>query len=46
MEKHIAPIDFAEYLRKPDVSDNRKVYYDQFLQIELHERQCYISKSR
>ena len=46
MEKHTAPIDFAEYLRKPDVSDNSKVYYGRFLQIELHERHCYISKNR
>ena len=37
-EKHIAPIDFAEYLRKSDVSDNSKVYYDRFLQNWLHER--------
>ena len=25
--QHIAPMDFAEYLRKSDVSDNGKVYY-------------------
>ena len=32
-EKHIAPMDFAEYLRKPDVSE--KVYYGQFLRNRL-----------
>ena len=26
-EKPIALMDFAEYLRKSDVSENRKVYY-------------------
>ena len=26
-EKHITPMDFAEHLRKSDVSENRKVYY-------------------
>ena len=26
-EKHIAPLDFAEYLRKSDVSENSKFYY-------------------
>ena len=31
-EKHIAQIDFAEYLRKSDLSEDRKVYYGQFLQ--------------
>ena len=31
-EKHIAEIDFAEYLRKSDLSEDRKVYYGQFLQ--------------
>ena len=25
-EKHITPMDFAEYLRKSDVSGNSKVY--------------------
>ena len=25
-EKHIAPMDFAEHLRKSDVSENSKVY--------------------
>ena len=44
--KHIVSMDFAEYLRKSDVSENSKVYYGRFLQNELHERHCYISKSR
>ena len=26
-EKHIAPMDFAEHLRKSEVSENSKVYY-------------------
>ena len=33
-------------LRKLDVSENIKVYYDRFLRNGLHERPCYISKSR
>ena len=37
-------MDFAEYLRKSDVSENSKVYYSRFLGNELHERYCYISK--
>ena len=45
-EKHIAQMDFAKYLRKSDVSENSKVYYGQFLRNGLHERHCYISKSR
>ena len=44
--KHIAAIDFAEYLKKSDVSKNSKVYYGRFLRNRLHERRCYISKSR
>ena len=44
--KHIASMDFAEYLRKPDVSENSKVYYDRFLRNGLHERHSYISKIR
>ena len=36
--KHIAPMDFAEYLRKSDVSENGKVYYGRFLRNGLHER--------
>ena len=39
-------MDFAEYLRKSDVSENCKVYYDQFLWNGLHEWYCYISKSK
>ena len=45
-EKHIAPKNFAGYLRKSDVSENSKVYYGRFLRNGLHERYCYISKSR
>ena len=30
-EKHIAPMDFGEYLRKSDVSENSKFYYRRFL---------------
>ena len=30
-EKYITPMDFAEHLRKSDVSENSKVYYGQFL---------------
>ena len=44
--KHIAAMDFTDYLRKLDVSENIKVYYDRFLRNGLHERPCYISKSR
>ena len=45
-EKHIAQIDFAEYLRKSDLSKDNKVNYGQFLQNGNLERYCYISKSR
>ena len=45
-EKHITPIDFAEYLRKSNVSENSKVYYGRFLRNGIHERYCYISKIR
>ena len=45
-EKHIAPTDFAEHLKKSYVSENRKVYYVPFLQNGLHEKYCYISESR
>ena len=38
-------MDFANYLRKSDVSENSKVYYDRFLRNGLRERYCYISKS-
>ena len=41
--KHTVLMDFAEYLRK---SENSKVYYGRFLRNRLHERHCYISKSR
>ena len=34
-KKDIAPMDFAEHLRKSDVSGNSKVYWN--------ERYCYIS---
>ena len=30
-ENHIAPMDFAEYPRKSDISENSKGYYGQFL---------------
>ena len=36
--EHIAPMDFAEYLRKSEVSENSKVYYCQFLRNGFHER--------
>ena len=39
-------MDFAEYLRKLNLSLNTKVYYGQFLQNGLHKRHCYISKIR
>ena len=45
-EKHITQTEFAEYLRKSDVSENTKVHYIRFLRNGLHERNCYISKSR
>ena len=41
-----APMNFAEYLRKSNFSENSKVYYGRFLRNGLHERHCYISKSR
>ena len=28
-EKYITPMDFAEHLRKSDVSENNKIYYGQ-----------------
>ena len=37
-ENDMAPMDFAEYLRKSGASENSEVY--------LNERYCYISKSR
>ena len=36
-EKYITPMNFAEHLRKPNVSENSKVYYGRFLRNELHE---------
>ena len=39
-------MDFAEHLRKSDVSEHSKVYYDRLLRYELHETYCYISKNR
>ena len=36
-EKYITPMNFAEDLRKSDVSENNKVYYGRFLQNGLHE---------
>ena len=41
--KHIAPMDFAEYLRKSDVSENSKVCYGLFYQNELQESLVVIS---
>ena len=46
VEKHIGPMDFAEYLRKSDVSENSKIYNIWFLRNVLHEKYCYISESR
>ena len=37
-EKHIVLINFAEYLRKSDVSENSQVYYRRFLRNGIHER--------
>ena len=37
-EKDITRMNFAEHLRKSDVSENGKVYYGRFLQNGLHER--------
>ena len=39
-------MDFAEYCRKLVISENSKAYYGQFLRNGLHERYCYITKSR
>ena len=46
MKKHIPPIDFAEYLRKSDISENSEVYYGRYLRNGLHERYYYNGKSR
>ena len=43
--KHIASMDFAEYLRKSHVSENSKVYYGRIPQNGLQASHCYISKS-
>ena len=46
-EKYIIPRDFAKHLIKSNVSEkSSKVYYGRFLRNGLHERYCYISKSR
>ena len=45
-KKHKTLMDFAEHLRKSEVSENRKVYYGRFLRNGHHERYCYISKDR
>ena len=34
-EKYITPMDFAEHLRKSDVSESNKVYYGKFLRYGL-----------
>ena len=44
--KHIAPGDFAKYLRESDVSENSKVYYGRFIGNGVHVRHCYIIKKR
>ena len=38
MEKHIAPMNFAENFKKSDVSENSKIYYGRFLRTGIHER--------
>ena len=45
-EEYITLMDFAEHFRKSDVSENIKVYYGRFPWNRLHERYCYVSKSR
>ena len=37
-------MDFAEHLRKSDVSENTKVYYGRFLQTGLHGRYVILVK--
>ena len=39
-------MDFAEHLRKSDVSENSQVYYGRFLRNELYKSYCYSSESR
>ena len=41
-----AQVDFAEYLRKADVSENGQVYCERFLRNRRHETYCYNNKSR
>ena len=36
-EKYITAMNFAEHLRKSDVSENSKVYYGRFLRRGRHE---------
>ena len=45
-EKYVAPMDFAEHLRKSGFSKNIKVDYGQFVRNGLHEKYCYICKNR
>ena len=33
--KHTAPMNFAEYLRKSDVSENSKVYFGRFYEMDF-----------
>ena len=35
--KHVAPMDFAEYIRKSEGSENNEVYYGRFLRNGLLE---------
>ena len=42
-EKHIAPMDFAEYPRKSDFLENSKVYYGRLKRNEFYGTYCYIS---
>ena len=39
-KKHIDQMDFAEYLRKSEGSENSKVYCSRFLRNGFHERYC------
>ena len=45
-EEYIAPMNFAEYIKKSNVSKNSKVYYGPFIWNGLHERYCGVSISR
>ena len=42
-EKHIAPMDFAEYPRKSDFLENSKVYYGRLQRNEFYGTYCYIT---